>query len=245
MRVRVLLFILLVTSSLASVAQDRDDRRNPRNRHRASLAIGAQAVQPIGDFATQYKGTPLGLSANIGIPLHRLGLEVVPQFSWNSMGTFNKDITVNTGVNAQGDTTTSPGTYRLRNNDYRYEAGLRFKPFDGAIQPYAEGILGFETFKTQTDISVTNAGGFSTVQDAQVASRSTTLLAGYGLGLRFRLNRSRSTFFDIRYQRIAGAKATYIVPESVYVDNKNQLQYSTANTYTNRELLQIGISFRF
>lgn len=243
MRVRVLLFLLLVTTTVC--AQDRDDRRNPRNRHRASLAVGAQAVQPIGDFATVYKGTPMGLSANLGIPLHRLGLEVVPQFSWNSMGAYNKDIMVNSGVNAQGDTITNPGTYRLRNNDYRYEAGLRFKPFDGAIQPYAEGILGFETFKTQTDISVTNAGGFSTVQDATVASRSTTLLAGYGIGLRFRLNRSRSTFFDIRYQRIAGAKATYIVPESVYVDNKNELQYTTANTYTNRELLQVGISFRF
>jgi Outer membrane protein beta-barrel domain len=243
MQVRVLLLMLLVTTTV--YAQDRDDRRNPRNRHRASLAIGAQAVQPIGDFATQYKGTPLGLSANIGIPIHRLGLEVVPQFSWNSMGTFNKDITVNSGVNAQGDTLYNPGTYRLRNNDYRYEAGLRFKPFDGAIQPYAEGILGFETFKTQTDISVTNQGGFSTVQDAQVQNKSTTLLAGYGLGLRFRLNRGRNMFFDIRYQRIAGAKAKYILPESVYVDSKNELQYSTANTYTNRELLQIGISFRF
>ena len=243
MQVRVLLLMLLVTTTV--YAQDRDDRRNPRNRHRASLAIGAQAVQPIGDFATQYKGTPLGLSANLGIPLHRLGLEVVPQFSWNSMGTYNKDITVNSGVNAQGDTLYNPGTYRLRNNDYRYEAALRFKPFDGAIQPYAEGILGFETFKTQTDISVTNQGGFSTVQDAQVQNKSTTLLAGYGLGLRFRLNRSRSVFFDIRYQRIAGAKAKYILPESVYVDSKNQLQYSTANTYTNRELLQVGISFRF
>ena len=229
--------------SLASFAQEKSySNRNPRH---ANIGFGAQLVQPTGEYADRYNGNPIGLSGFFSHPIKQLPFDWGFQFSWNQMGALDQDISVYAGATATGDSIFNNGTYRVRHNNYRYQGLLRIRPFNGFLQPYAEGLAGVETFSTKTDISVQNSGGFSSVEEAKVQQSSTSLLYGYALGLRIRARNSKHMWFDIRYENIQGGKAQYVIPETVTIQNNIDLVYTTGTTKTNRQIIQFGLTFGF
>jgi hypothetical protein len=229
--------------SLSNFAQEKSySDRNPRS---ATLGFAIQGVQPIGEYADHYNGNPVGLSGTFSHHIKQLPFDWGVQFSWNQLGALDQDISVYGGTNLLGDSIFNDGTYRVRHNNYRYQGLLRFRPFNGFFQPYAEGLAGVETFSTKTDISVQNSGGFSSVEEAKVQQSSTSLLYGYALGFRFRTKNARRVWFDIRYENIQGGKAQYIIPETVTVQNNTDLRYTTGTTKTNRQIIQFGLTFGF
>jgi len=161
------------------------------------------------------------------------------------MGTFDQDIEVVAPIVNPGDTIRNPGTYRARNNNYRYLAQFRFRPFNGAIQPYFDLLGGFENFKTKTDITVQNSGGFSSVEDAKLIQQGASFLYAYGIGVRIKLGKAQNLFFDLRYEKIDGGKSEYVIPESVHLDQNNNISYNIGNTSTKRDLFQVGLALRF
>jgi hypothetical protein len=229
--------------SLSNFAQEKSySDRNPRH---TTIGVAAQIVQPTGEYAERYNGVPIGLSGTFSNPIKQSPFDWGLQFSWNQLGALDQDISVYGGTNVLGDTIFNDGTYRVRHNNYRYQGLLRFRPFNGFFQPYAEGLAGVETFSTKTDISVQNSGGFSSVEEAKVQQSSTSLLYGYALGLRFRTKNARNVWFDIRYENIQGGKAQYVSPETVTVQNNTDLIYTTGTTKTNRQIIQFGLTFGF
>ena len=238
-----LLLFSFALIALASFAQEKSySSRNPRN---ATIGFAIQGVQPVGEYADHYNGNPAGLSGTFSHPIKQSPFDWGVQFSWNQMGALDQDISVYAGTNVLGDSVYNNGTYRVRHNNYRYQGLLRFRPFNGIFQPYAEGLAGVETFSTKTDISVQNSGGFSSVEEAKVQQSSTSLLYGYALGFRFRAKNAKHIWFDIRYENIQGGKAQYVIPETVKIQNNTDLVYTTGTTKTNRQIIQFGLTFGF
>jgi hypothetical protein len=235
--------LLFAFMTLTNFAQEKSySNRNPRH---ATIGVAAQIVQPTGEYAERYNGVPIGLSGTFSHPIKQSPFDWGLQFSWNQLGALDQDISVYGGTNILGDSVFNYGTYRVRHNNYRYQGLLRFRPFNGFFQPYAEGLAGVETFSTKTDISVQNSGGFSSVEEAKVQQSSTSLLYGYALGLRLRTKNARNIWFDIRYENIQGGKAQYVIPETVTVQNNTDLIYTTGTTKTNRQIIQFGLTFGF
>ena len=238
-----LLLFSFALIALASFAQEKSySSRNPRS---ATIGFAIQGVQPVGEYADHYNGNPAGLSGIFSHPIKQSPFDWGVQFSWNQMGALDQDISVYAGTNVLGDSVYNDGTYRVRHNNYRYQGLLRFRPFNGSFQPYAEGLAGVETLSTKTDISVQNSGGFSSVEEAKVQQSSTSLLYGYALGLRFRTKNARNIWFDIRYENIQGGKAQYVIPETATIQNNTDLVYTTGTTKTNRQIIQFGLTFGF
>jgi len=235
--------LLFAFMTLMNFAQEKSySNRNPRH---ATIGVAVQIVQPTGEYAERYNGVPIGLSGTFSHPIKQSPFDWGLQFSWNQLGALDQDISVYGGTNILGDSVFNDGTYRVRHNNYRYQGLLRFRPFNGFFQPYAEGLAGVETFSTKTDISVQNSGGFSSVEEEKVQQSSTSLLYGYALGLRFRTKNARNVWFDIRYENIQGGKAQYVIPETVTVQNNTDLIYTTGTTKTNRKIIQFGLTFGF
>jgi hypothetical protein len=238
-----LLLFSFALMTLTTFAQEKSySNRNPRS---ANIGFAIQAVQPVGEYADHYNGNPVGLSGIFSNPIKQSPFDWGVQFSWNQLGALDQDISVYGGTNLLGDSVYNNGTYRVRHNNYRYQGLLRFRPFNGFFQPYAEGLAGVETFSTKTDISVQNSGGFSSVEEAKVQQSSTSLLYGYALGLRFRAKNARNIWFDIRYENIQGGKAQYVIPETVTIQNNTDLEFTTGTTKTNRQIIQFGLTFGF
>jgi len=238
-----LLLISFVFIALTNFAQEKSySSNNPRH---STLGIGAQFVQPTGEYSDRYKGHPIGLSGTFSHPIKQSPFDWGVQFSWNQLGALDQDIKSYAGTNVAGDSIFNNGTYRVRHNNYRYQGLLRFRPFNGFFQPYAEGLAGVETFLTKTDLSIQNNGGFSTVQNAKVQQSSTSFLYGYALGFRFRTKNGKRVWFDLRYENIQGGKAKYVIPETVSIQNNSNLVYTTGTTKTNRQIIQFGLTFGF
>jgi len=238
-----LLLISFVFIALTNFAQEKSySSNNPRH---STLGIGAQFVQPTGEYSDRYNGHPIGLSGTFSHPIKQSPFDWGAQFSWNQLGALDQDIKSYAGTNVAGDSIFNKGTYRVRHNNYRYQGLLRFRPFNGFFQPYAEGLAGVETFLTKTDLSIQNSGGFSTVQNAKVQQSSTSMLYGYALGFRFRTKNAKHVWFDLRYENIQGGKAKYVIPETVSIQNNSNLVYTTGTTKTNRQIVQFGLTFGF
>jgi hypothetical protein len=238
-----LLVLLFAFTSLFAFAQE--NRRSIRNPRTATLGFGIQVAEPTGEYADRYSGTPAGLTGVFSKSIKQTPIDWGVQFSWNQMGALDQDISVYGGTNLVGDSLFNDGTFRVRHNNYRYQGLLRFRPFNGFFQPYAEGLAGVETFATKTDISIQNNGGFSSVEETKVQQTSTSFLYGYALGLRLHTKNSQRVWFDIRYENIQGGKAQYVIPETVTVQNNTSINYTTGTTKTNRQIIQFGLTFGF
>lgn len=242
--------LALVFAFCSSFAQGNETVKKREVRQKlprtTSISIGAQVVRPLEDFASTYSGNPLGISANLSIPIKKNSpFEYGAAFSWNNMGTFDQDIEVVAPIVNPGDTIRNPGTYRARNNNYRYLAQFRFRPFNGAIQPYFDLLGGYEKFQTKTDITVQNSGGFSSVEDAKLIQQGGSFIYAYGAGVRIKFGKAQNLFFDIRYEKIGGGNSEYVIPESVHLDANNSISYNVGNTSTKRDLFQLGMALRF
>jgi hypothetical protein len=245
---KVLTLFLSVFVSLFVFAQSNDESNKRAEKtkpnRKPSIGISTQVVRPLEDFAATYSGKPIGLSANLSIPLKKNSpFELGGNFAWNNMGTFDQDIEVVALVT--GDTISNPGTYRARNNNYRYLAQFRFRPFNGVIQPYFDLLGGYENFQTKTDITVQNSGGFSSVEDAKIVQQGNSLIFCLGGGLRFKLGKLNNLFIDLGYQLINGGKAEYVIPESVHLNQDNTIEFNIGKTSTKRDLIQFGVTLRF
>jgi hypothetical protein len=229
------LLILLVLSASGLSAQQ--IRRTP------TLGFGLQAVQPVGQYANLYDGYPVGLSGQFAIPAGRAPFDFGAAFSWNSMGSQNEDVSVFAGQDESGDDIYTPGTMRIRSNNYRYLALARFRPFAGGFQIYADALGGIETFSTKTDLQLDNQG-YSEVRDSEVQERDITLNFGWAAGVRIRV--AQGTFIEARLEKLEGGLADYVDPNSIEVNHDdNSLNYEMRQSQTDKFTYQLGVAFQF
>ena len=144
--------------------------------------------------------------------------------------------------------------------------GLLFQiiPFEGIIQPYLEGMLGFAIVKTDS----TAKSELLTSDDSDEIAKSnnsqdTSFISGYGLGILIKLyegnaskltrtktNVSTAWYLDLKYRRyFSNAKTSFIVPTSIKVEedehNHKQLLFDTTKERVTYETFQVGVAIEF
>lgn len=233
------IYLLLFALCLTIVVQAQQQRRRT-----PSLAFGVQVVQPLGQYGSVYDGYPAGLSGNFTAPANaRSPFEFGVGFSWNSMGSQNEDVDVYIGEDVDGDDIYTPGTMRIRSNNYRYLAMARLRPFTGAIQVYGDAIAGAESFITKTDIQFDNEG-YSEVSDSEVQHSDFTFNYGWALGARIRL--ATGIFLDARFEKLEGGLARYVDPDTIEINaTDNSLMYDVRESQTDKYTYQLGVAFQF
>lgn len=213
-------------------------------QRRPSLAIGLQAAQPIGQFRQQYDGYPVGVAGNLAIPINRSPLEFTLGYAWNNMGSQTEEVSVLIGQDADGDNVYENGDMHIRTNSNRFQMMMRLRPFNGMIQPYAEGIAGAESYRTKTSIDVvTDYVGYSEGQNATTQQFDVTYSFGWGAGLRIRL--AQNIFLDARFESLIGGPAKYVDQNSIEIVNGTDLEYEIKSSRTDKYTYQLGIAAYF
>lgn len=230
----VLIFAVLL--SAVSVNAQLLGRRTP------NVNFGVQVVQPRGEFADQFDGFPAGLSGSLSIPVRRSMLEAGASFAWNNMGSQNENVSVIVGQDQAGNNVFARGTMRIRSNNYRVSGLVRFRPLTGGFQPYADALVGFDQFRTSTDLQVDNSG-FSEAGSERVEHKGLSLHAGFALGLRVRL--APLLFLDARFESLVGSRASYVNQNTIQVVNGDKIQFETSRSNTDKYTYQLGIAFQF
>ena len=174
-----------------------------------SGGIGLLLTTPQGDFKENTEKIGVGLSADLGYVFPRLPLVVGGSFGYATLGSETSKVpfslTVGNLVNV--DVTTS-------NNLALGHLFLRLQPQDGVFRPYAEGLLGFNYFWTETKVQ-------SERDDQEIAS-STNLddfvfSYGGGGGIAFRVykgateeeGRGVEVLVDLKVRYLLGGEAKY------------------------------------
>jgi len=231
------IYLLFFILFLAHVVTAQARRRSP------NVGIGFQVVQPTGQYGTLYEGYLIGVSGTFSAPVQRTPFEFGAGFSWNSMGSQDEDVSAYIGDDVHGDEIHTPGTMRIRSNNYRYMGLARFRPFVGRFQVYADALGGLESFVTKTDLQLDNPG-YSEVRDSEVQHRNLTINYGWALGVRIQL--SPGVFLEGRFEKLEGGLARYVDPNSIEINHENNtLDFETRQSQTDKFTYQIGVAFQF
>jgi hypothetical protein len=213
-----------------------------RNQRNPSLGFGVQIVEPKGQFAEEFDGYPAGLSGTFAAPMGRSPFEVGVSVAWNSMGSQKEDVEVYVYTDDLGNDIYEPGDMRIRSNNNRYLLLGRFRPFAGAIQPYVEGLTGFETFITKTNVSIDD-DTFSDVANTDREHWDMALTLGWAGGLRIKLG--QSFLLEARFENLQSGTTTFVDKETIQVADDNSLIFETRESRTDKWTYQLGIAFEF
>ncbi len=211
-------------------------------RRGPSLNIGFQLVQPLGEFANEYKGFPAGVGGTFSMPIARTPVEWGIGYAWNSMGSNDRDIVALVNQDSVLGNTYSNGSLALRSNCNRFSAHARVRPLNGKIQPYGDVFSGLETFKTTTTITIDNSG-YSSELSTNRDHLDMTFYYGWALGLRIRL--APTFYVEARYENITGGEVEYVDNETVQIASDNSISFSLKESHTNRAVYQLGVAFGF
>jgi hypothetical protein len=213
-----------------------------QGRRAPSINFGVQVVQPLGQFGDVYDGYPAGFAGTFSAPLGNSPFEVGVGLAWNNMGSQNEDVNAYVGTDEFGDSIYDQGTMRIRSNNNRFQILGRFRPLNGFIQPYADGIFGVETYKTKTDITL-NGNGYTEADNSQRQHLDISYSYGYAIGLRFRV--APSIFIDARFENLIGGFSTYVDQESIEVVDENSIRFETLESRTDKFTYQLGVAIGF
>jgi hypothetical protein len=232
------LCLLALLLGITAVAQ-----RNVRNPRKPTLNFGVQVMQPIGQFAETFEGYPAGFAGQFHFPIARSPIEIGLGAAWNSMGAQNEQVLVGTGfVDLQGDEIVSEGRIRMGSNNYRYTSMLRFRPFAGLIQPYAELVAGVETYSTTTRISM-NDPAYQATPGRDVHQRDVGVTTGWAAGLALELVDGIS--INGRFENLRGSEATYVDGNTLVLTNEQELRFETRTSATDKYTYTVGVTIRF
>lgn len=213
-----------------------------QQRRRPSLNFGVQVAQPLGQFGQVYDGYPAGLAGTFSGPVGNSPFEVGFGLAWNSMGSQDEDISAYVGTDIDGDSIYENGSMRIRSNNNRFQLLGRFRPFNGMIQPYGDGIIGVETYKTKTDITLNNSG-YTEASNSISQHFDMAYSYGWAVGLRIRI--APNIFIDGRFENLIGGPAQYVNQETIQVLDSENITFETNESRTDKYTYQIGIAIGF
>ncbi|MFN0032138.1 MAG: outer membrane beta-barrel protein [Flavobacteriales bacterium] len=229
---------ILVTMTLCCMFQ----HTHAQQRRAPSLNFGLQIAQPLGQFGTVYDGYPAGLAGTFSGPIGRSPFEIGIGGAWNSMGSQSEDVSAFAGVDADGDSIYEQGTMRIRSNMNRFQVLARFRPFNGMIQPYGDLVMGAETFKTKTDITLDNNGYTEANNDVR-QHFAMTYSYGWAAGLRIRI--ADNIFIDGRFESLTGGMVSFVDQESIQVIDESNITFDLNESRTDKYTFQLGLAIGF
>ena len=200
-----------------------------------TLSLLAHAGDPIGEFDEAWGKQYGGLGGNFSVPFRRLPFEWGFQFDWSSMG--SKRTVVAIDEQTLADTT---GDLTVRSNIYGFHGMVRFKPFQGKVMPYVDGLFGWRTFTTRTKVKVDGVeGSLTNERNASDAAGS----AGWAVGVMVKLN--DKLYVEGRYEKLQGSEVTYVDPASIAIDGSGGVSFGTKTSNSDVYQIKLGVGFLF
>jgi len=236
---RTILLSLFALAFLGAEAQAQQRGQGQwRNTYRdrpATLGGGLEIGIPVGAFADNWGREIIGLSANFAAPMRFLPFDVGFDFAWGRMGSQNDIVAVD-----QAFLAVTTGDLTVSSNVYGYHVLGRFKPINGKISPYIEGLVGLRQFTTKSVLRVEGAERpISKDRNANSFAGS----AGWAVGVQVA---PRNNFYvEGRVERMNTGKVSYVDPNSVVINTNGEVVFDTRSTPTRTVNVHLGIGFRF
>lgn len=205
-----------------------------------TLGLTANLLLPQGEFKEiidavgggisfyggyQFRGSPLYIGAEIGLANFGTDSRTEP---WS---TTIPDLTMNVDNN-----------YNL----FQGHIVTRFQQPKAAIQPFVEGLVGFNYFFTET--SVSSRGGFNA--NEPIASdtnyEDTSFSYGIGAGVQFKITSFESEgtrgrfYMSLSGRYLRGGEASYLKKGSIEINENRQVIYNPMQSRTDMFLVSLG-----
>ncbi|MBL7964790.1 MAG: hypothetical protein JNM31_13210 [Flavobacteriales bacterium] len=221
--------IALLASALVASAQNENRGRS------ATLSLGGHYGEPLGEFEQVWESGFPGLGGQLSVPMRRLPFEWGLGFTWSYLG--NKDFTVPIDVASVPSKT---GELDVNVNLYAVHPFLRFRPIQGRVMPYVDGLAGARAFTIRTRLTADGVDGplSKKTEDVDIASSW-----GWAVGLMVAV--TGNLYVEGRFEKLRGGEATYVDRETIDVDANGRLTYGTRTSTTDMWLAQLGIALRF
>ncbi len=214
-------FLLLLLGMLSLNVVGQDPVAPIREDRQSTAAIGIQFGAPLGRFSEACDNGFIGYGAQLAFAHDKLPFDAGVGFSWELMSRKTFRIPVNLEY-IQDQT----GTLVLRNKVTTLLPFIRYRPFTGALQPYADVFGGVNLFHSRSHVDV------SCLDDPilrQYVQSDIGTSWGWAGGLMVRI--SDQAMLECRYERGYGGRATFVDPSSCSVDSNGRVRYET-NTST-------------
>lgn len=202
-----------------------------------ALSGGMQTSVPTGNFAEQYDAMPVGLAATFSAPTFRNSpIHFGLGFAWNRMNTAAQDVFLHS---EQGF---SSGSAELITNRYNYTAFMRFAPFRGRMQPFAEGIAGWSNYVSRNDINTRYTNG----DLKEISDRVHNNMAwsyGWGAGIQIRV--APHIFLEGKVQRMYETETEMVDPSAIEISPNGVLDFGLLETRPEFITIQAGLTIKF
>lgn len=182
-----------------------------------------------------------------GMPLS-IGLD----FSFSNFGTDSREEAISPTI---------PDLKVRVDNSYNLGQGFltfRLQPEGGAVRPYAEGLIGFNYFYTETSINDRRSYGGNEPVISDVNFEDTAFAWGGGTGIKFRVfdwssgvpesvggtAPPRMGYVTVGFRYLMGGEAEYLQKGSIQI-NDGQVSYDVSRSRTDMTLFQLGFLLRW
>jgi len=224
--------LLLPTLLLGMAALAQQDQRP---RRAATLGGGLEVGIPRGAFNDSLDKNIAGFSANFTVPMRLLPFDWGFDYAYGTIASENQEVDIQ-----EEALTVTTGDLKVRSTVMGYHGLLRFKPLNGTVMPYIEGLAGARHFSTRTTIEVDG------LDEPLREERNETALswsAGWAVGLQ--IAPTRSFYIEGRVERLSGSEVSYVDPRTIVVDNEGVIDYETQSSPTHVLNIHLGIGLRF
>lgn len=222
--------LLLLAAYLMAQAASAQLQRRP-----VTIGGGLEVGIPFGEFDEALDKQMAGLSANLTMPMRLLPFDIGFDFAWSRMGSDRDVVPVN-----EEYLEATTGDLRIRSEVYGYHGQLRFKPFNGKVSPYIEGMAGLRQFTTKTDITVEG------LDRPIMTQRNTNSFVGsYGWAAGIQVAPTKVFYIEGRVERLEGGRVSYVDPRSIAIGPDGDVSYATLSSGANVVNVHLGIGFRF
>lgn len=205
-----------------------------RNRP-ATLSGGLEIGIPVGTFAENWGREIVGLSANFAAPMRLLPIDVGFDFSWGRMGSESDIVAVD-----QEFLAVTTGDLTVSSNVYGYHALARFKPINGKVSPYIEGLAGLRQYTTK---SVLRVDGVDSPLSKDRNANSFAGSTGWAVGVQVAPH--NNFYVEGRVERLNTGNVSFVDPNSVEINTNGEVVFDTRSTPTRIVNVHLGVGFRF
>lgn len=203
-----------------------------------TIGVNTQMTIPQDNFSENYAGLPIGVGAQIAIPLgFRSPVQLGFDISKSTMGSENDQFTFENGFNQL-----IAGDMSVNSTIRSYHGFMRFSPLNGPARVYIDGYAGVRNYSTRSSVEIPNAnGGFT--QQIEVPSSDNSFSYGWGVGMMLGVNRFLK--FDFGFQKLQGGEVTFINPQSISIDEDGDMEYQMVTSETNVLVPRVGLTLTF
>lgn len=236
-----LIGVLLYFASYSRAQCNERRSHHQENKKKPSLSFGFQLADPMQNLGVAYRSAYAGMEGAILFNVRQSPFEIGASFGWSYLGSQQRNIALVIGE-SEGQSIHAKGSMKYSHDNYRGYIVGRLKPFNGWVQPYADVLIGAQSF-TSTAVTEREYASYTEIVSKEKLERNISPSLGYGFGLKIRLN--RYVLLETKYQYLHGRFATFTNPNSTFISSEGVLDYQTVTGNTTMQVFHLGMAFEF